>query len=198
MRRNGKENKLDRGVLGLLNNCRTKIQSSNNPFIPLGIFTAVFLLLGGCAGYTLGPSNGLAAGDKKIQITPFLNHTYQPRLGDDVTTALREDIQRDGTYRLATHGDADIIVSGELVRYTRHELNFGSNDVLTVQTYNVDVIARITAHDLAAGTTKNWTNRASTLVRVGSDLASSERQAMPVLAEDLAKHVTDSLVDGAW
>lgn len=80
MRRNGKENKLDRGVLGLLNNCRTKIQSSNNPFIPLGIFTAVFLLLGGCAGYTLGPSNGLAAGDKKIQITPFLNHTYQPRL----------------------------------------------------------------------------------------------------------------------
>lgn len=84
------------------------------------------------------------------------------------------------------------------MRYTRHELNFGSNDVLTVQTYNVDVIARITAHDLAAGTTKNWTNRASTLVRVGSDLASSERQAMPVLAEDLAKHVTDSLVDGAW
>jgi hypothetical protein len=99
---------------------------------------------------------------------------------------------------LATHGGADIVVTGLLQRYNRHELNFGSNDVLIVQTYNVYVSAVITMRDVNAGTTKVWTNTASTLVRVGSDLTSSERQAMPVLAEDLAKHVKDSLVDGIW
>lgn len=170
---------------------------AKNPFTGVGIFTAA-LLLAGCAGYTLGPTNGQDAGGKTVQITPFLNHTFQPRLGEDVTTALRKEIQSDGTYRLATHGDADIVVTGLLQHYNRHELNFGSNDVLTVQTYNVYVSAVITERDVRAGTTKVWTNTASTLVRVGSDLTSSERQAMPVLAEDLAKHVTGSLVDGTW
>jgi hypothetical protein len=166
-------------------------------FICLSILS-LGVLLAGCAGYKLGPTNGLAAGEKKVQITPFLNHTFEPRLGDTVTTALRRKIQEEGTYRLASHGDPDIIVSGVLLHYDRHELNFEPHDVLTVQDYRVTVTARITVRDLGAGTTKNWTNTAYTLVRVGSDLPSSERQAMPELAEDLAKHVTDSLVDGSW
>ncbi len=184
-------------VDGWMNYWRRRIRTFRNPFLRSGAFTAT-VLLAGCAGYTLGPTGGQEAGGKTVQITPFLNRTFQPRLGDDVTTALRKDIQSDGTYRLATHGGADIVVTGLLQHYTRHELNFGSNDVLTVQTYNVNVSAMITARDVSAGTTKVWTNTASTLVRVGSDLTSSERQAMPVLAEELAKHVTDSLVDGTW
>lgn len=176
---------------------KTLIHQSNNPFIPLGVFAAATLLLAGC-GYTLGPTNGLAAGDKTVQITPFLNHTFEPRLGDAVTTALRKNIQTDGTYHLATHGEADLVVTGVLSHYNRHVLNLGSNDVLTVQTYDVSVVAEMTARDVNAGTTKHWTNTATTLVRVGSDLTSSERQAMPVLAGELAKHVTDSLVDGTW
>ena len=37
-----------------------------------------------------------------------------------------------------------------------------------------------------------------TTLRVGSDLTSSERQAIPLAAEDLARHVTSLLVDGEW
>jgi hypothetical protein len=146
----------------------------------------------------LGPTNGLAAGEKKIQITPFLNHTLQPRLGDAVTTALRRSIQRDGTYRLATHNDADIVVTGVVTKYDRHELNFEPHDVLTVKDYRVSMTARITARDVATGNTTNWVSTAYTLVRVGSDLTSSERQEMPVLADEMAKNVTGSLVDGSW
>lgn len=156
------------------------------------------IFLAGCAGYTLGPTNGTIAGEKKIQITPFLNHTLEPRLGDAVTTALRKSIQQDGTYRLATHGDADIIVTGVLTHYVRHELNFEPHDVLTVQDYRVSLTARITALNTTTGNTTTWTNTAYTLVRVGSDLTSSERQAMPVLAEAVAKNVTGLLVDGSW
>jgi hypothetical protein len=174
------------------------IHSSKNPFILLFAGLATALVLAGCGGYTLGPTNGLTAGDKKIQITPFLNQTMQPRLGDAVTTALRRSIQRDGTFRLATHGDADIVVTGVLTKYIRHELNFEPHDVLTVQDYRVSVTARITARDVTTGNTTNWTSTAYTLVRVGADLTSSERQAMPVLADEVAKNVTDSLVDGSW
>lgn len=174
------------------------IHSSKNLFILLTACLTAVLLVAGCAGYKLGPTNGVVAGEKKIQITPFLNHTLEPRLGDAVTTAVRQSIQRDGTYRLASHGDADIVVTGVVTKYTRHELNFEPHDVLTVQDYRVSVTAQITARDVSTGNTTNWTSTAYTLVRVGSDLSSSERQAMPVLADELAKNVTGSLVDGSW
>ena len=37
-----------------------------------------------------------------------------------------------------------------------------------------------------------------TTVRVGSDLPSAERQAVPVLAEDFARNATTLLAEGTW
>jgi hypothetical protein len=187
--------RLDKWIIGWMDKCPRGIHSSIHPIILLSVAA---LLLSGCGGYTLGPTNGLVAGEKKIQITPFFNHTLEPRLGDAVTTSLRHSIQRDGTYHLATRGDADIIVTGTLTHYQRHELNFEPHDVLTVQDFRVSVTAQITARDTSTGKSTNWTTTAYTLVRVGSDLTSSERQAMPLLADELAKNVTGSLVDGTW
>src|SRR5215469_11489417 len=105
---------MDKWINGCVNRGAI-IHLPNNPLI-LVFCILVASLLSGCAGYQLGPTNGLEAGQKTIQITPFLNHTLEPRLGDAVTTALRLRIQRDGTYRLASHGGADIIVTGVLTR----------------------------------------------------------------------------------
>ena len=167
----------------------------------LRLLSAGLLLLafGGCAGYRLGPTNGLAAGQKTVQLSPFTNRTLEPHLSDAVMTALRRDLQQDGTYRLATHGRADVIVSGVVTRYTRHELSFVPNDVLTVRDYLVSLTAQVTARD--ADTSKVLFDRlltGSTMVRVGSDLTSAERQALPLMAEDLAQKVTALLVDGSW
>lgn len=160
----------------------------------------LLLLLTGCAGYQLGPTNGVNAGEKSIRINPFSNQTLEPRLGDAVTTALRRNVQNDGTYHLSTHGDADIVVTGVLTRFTRHELSFVPKDVLTVKDYRIMVTAQVTAREVTSGKIifekKDVTGY--TLVRVGSDLSSAERQAVPLLADDLAKNVTAMLVDGSW
>jgi hypothetical protein len=158
---------------------------------------ATALLLCGCAGYTLGPGNGLAARDKSIRIAPFANQTLEPRLGDAVMSALRKHLQRDGTYRLSTRGSADIVVSGVISDYSRHELSLLPNDVLTVNDYRVNVTAQVTVRDAGTGRVLlDQPVKGYTLVRVGTDLTSAERQAMPLLAEDLAKNVTALLVDG--
>src|SRR5438552_7767400 len=60
------------------------------------------LLLTGCAGYKLGPTNGVIARDKSVQFNPFGDQTLQPRLSDAVAQQLRKELQRDGTYSLAT------------------------------------------------------------------------------------------------
>jgi hypothetical protein len=159
----------------------------------------VFLLFTGCAGYRLGPTNGVNAGEKSIRINPFSNQTLEPRLGDAVTTALRRNLQNDGTYHLSTHGDADIVVTGVLVRFNRHELSFVPKDVLTVKDYRIFVTAQVTAREASGKIIfENKPFTGYTLVRVGSDLASAERQAVPLLADDLAKNVTAMLVDGSW
>jgi len=36
------------------------------------------------------------------------------------------------------------------------------------------------------------------LMRVGSDLPSAERQTIPLVATDLARQITSLLVDGDW
>ena len=153
----------------------------------------------GCAGYRLGPANGEVAGEKSVEVRPFINQTLEPRLGDAVTAALRRNLQHDGTYRLATRGGADIVVTGVITRYTRHELSLLPNDVLTAQDYRVNATAQVTARDRATGKIIfDKSVSGYTLVRVGADLTSAERQALPLLAEELAKSATALLVDGGW
>src|SRR5215469_5730137 len=62
---------------------------------------AAAFLAAGCAGYRLGPVNDETAGARSVQVLPFNNQTLQPRLGDAVTQAVREQVQTDGTYHLA-------------------------------------------------------------------------------------------------
>ena len=157
------------------------------------------LALSGCAGYRLGPTNGLAAGEKSVQINPFSNKTLEARLGDAVNAALHKSFQHDGTYRLATHDDGDIILSGVITGYQRYELSLGQSDVQTVRDYRVEVTAQVTVRDRSTGKViLDKTVSGFALMRVGSDLTSDERQLLPVLADDFAKNATALLVDGSW
>jgi hypothetical protein len=153
----------------------------------------------GCAGYRLGPTNGVAAGAMSIQINSFQNQTSEPRLIEPVITALRRNLQQDGTFRLATKGEGDVVVSGVLLHYYREGLSFEPRDVVTVRDFRATLTAKVTAIQRSTG--KTLVEReviGRTTIRMGADLGSAERQAVPSLAEDLAKNVTALLVDGSW
>jgi hypothetical protein len=153
----------------------------------------------GCAGYRLGPTNGLTAGSQSIQVNPFSNETLEPRLSDPVTTALRRNFQKDGTFRVDTRGGGDIILTGVLVRYERDAISFQPRDILTGRDFEVRVVAKVTATERSSGRLlldREVVGR--TAIRSGADLPSAERQAAPVLADDLARNITSLLVDGTW
>jgi hypothetical protein len=163
------------------------------------VIGAAAVLLAGCAGYHLGPVNGAVAGGKSIEVLPFNNQTLQPRLGDAVTQALRERLQVDATYHLATHGPGDVTVSGVITRYNREGLSYLNSDVTTTENYRVGIVAHVVAHDRATGKVLLDKNvNGYTLINVGTDLADSERQSLPLLAEDLARNITELLTEGAW
>ena len=153
----------------------------------------------GCAGYRLGPTNALEAGAKSVQITPFLNHSPEPGLADEVTAAVRKSVQRDGTFRLATRGDSDLVVTGVINSYQRREISLSREELRTVRDYQVVITAQVVIRERATG--KVLLDRAvngDAVLRVGADLGASERQLVPQLADDLAKRITGLLVDGSW
>jgi hypothetical protein len=82
------------------------------------------LALSGCAGYRVGPSNGDRAGEKTVQVMPFANQSSEPRLGDNATAALRKEIQRDATFRLASNEPGDIVVNGIITQLLRIGVSF--------------------------------------------------------------------------
>lgn len=153
----------------------------------------------GCAGYRLGPTGGQVAGARTVEVRPLANQTVEPRLGEAVTGALRRELQRDGTFRLTTREAGDIVVTGVITRFERREVSFLPDDVLTVQDYRVDVTARITARERTSGRVLlDQPVSGQTLVRVGTDMSSAERQALPLLARDLARNIVTLLAEGGW
>jgi hypothetical protein len=152
----------------------------------------------GCA-YRLGPANGEVAGAKSVRVDLFRNETYEPRLTQAVGTALRRTLQQDGTYRLSTRGDADIVLSGVITRYQRSGISFEPRDVITPRDFQITMTAQVTAMERQTGRVLvDREVRGRTTIRIGADLARVERQTVPTLAEDLARNVTSVLVDGSW
>lgn len=156
----------------------------------------VFCALSGCA-YRVGPTNGFQAGSRSIQISPFENKTTEPRLIEAVNFAMRRQLQQDGTFALDTRNEGDIVVTGTIISYVRHSLSFQSRDVLTPRDYRITITAHVVARD--RGTGKTLLDRrveGHSDIRVGPDLVSAERQALPLVAAALARNATALLVDG--
>ena len=163
------------------------------------IISVLAAALCGCAGYRLGPTNGDVAGSRSISVEPFKNDTVEPRVTDYVSLELRKRLQQDGTFRLETQGDGDIMLRGHITKFDRSELAFQPTDVVTPQDYTLIMVAEVTAVERSTGKTNlNRLITGRTTIRVGSDLASAERQAIPLLAEDLARNAIATLADGSW
>lgn len=155
--------------------------------------------LTGCAGYKLGPTNPDLIG-RSVQVNIFQNKVLEePRLSEAVTASLRKQLQQDGTFTLNTHNDGDIIIDGTIVKYDRAGLSFQPRDILTPRDYRLSMWAVVRARDRNTGKLiLDRRIRGHTTVRVGTDLPTTERQAIPLLAEDLARNVTSLLADGEW
>jgi hypothetical protein len=161
------------------------------------LFLAAFVA--GCAGFKLGPTNGLPAGSRSVEVRSFVNKTREPRITEYLAASLRKQLQQDGSLRLETSGRGDILVTGEIVRFNRTGLSYQNSDVLTPQEYTLTLVAHVMAVNVNTG--KTYVDKAvfgRTYIRIGNDQSSAERQAIPLLADDLARNAVSLLVDGDW
>jgi hypothetical protein len=168
-------------------------------FLTILLSIALPLIVTGCAGYRVGPVNGIPAGSRAVTVQPFQNNTFEPRLSEAVDFALRRRIQQDGTYRLDTQNDGEILVTGVITQLHREALSFQPNDVITPLDYEMRLVATVTATERLTGKRvfkKEFVGHTTIRASANRDLA--ERQSEPTMAEDLARNITSALTEGAW
>mgnify|MGYP000048849505 CR=1 FL=1 len=163
------------------------------------LFFALLVLASGCASYRLGVANPLIPAGYSIQVGLFQNATFQPGLSDSVNGSIRRELHRDGTFELAGSDDCDVLLTGKITAYRRSPVSFRPKDTLSVRDFVVELSTQVKATEKPSG--KLLVDRvitSRTTVRLGDDLASAERQALPLLSSDLAKRTVALLAEGGW
>jgi hypothetical protein len=132
-------------------------------------------------------------------VMPFENRTFEPRVTADLANALRAQLQQEGTYRLSRSDEADVVLTGEVLSIERDEESFSVRDTRILRDYRLEATAHARAVERGTGRVLlDRQVRGHTMLRIQEDVASAERQAMPLLMGNLARNITSLLVDGDW
>ena len=155
------------------------------------------VLFVGCGGYQLGPATpGYLRNVHAIAIPTFTNGTLEPRLEVLVTNTAIKQFQQDGTFRIATADAADATLKADIISVARSPARSVRGNVLSTTEFNLSLIVKYTlvgrdGKQLTAGAVGGGTS-----FFVGSDVNTDQRQAMPLAAEELARHLVSALSEG--
>ncbi len=159
----------------------------------------LFVSLGGCAGYRIGPVQPYYLRDvHRIAVPTFDNKTLQPRIAVLVTDTVIKQFQQDGTYRIVGDDQADAILKGEITRINRAPARSVRGNVLATTEFNLSMRVRYSLVSRSTGKAMTPPREVigSTSFFVGPDITSDERQALPLAAEELAVHLVSQLSEG--
>lgn len=169
---------------------------------------SIILFVPGC-GYT---TRSLLPSDlKTIYVSNFKNainisaeqsnvrmyRGYRPGMERDLTKAVNDKFLFDGNLVIATESNADLILAGELIDFSRVALRYDANNNVEeyriTMTVNMDVVNRKTGKTM-------WTEKSfsgETTYRTSGPLAKSENAAVNDAIADLARRIVERTIE-AW
>lgn len=152
------------------------------------------LLAAGCASYRLG--NTLPPGIETVYVPTVVNQTGEPLLEPDVTRAIVQEVQRDGTLRIAEAAAADTRLDVTLVTFQLSPVRFERDSTKTATEYRMRIVADITLYKSSDDTVlvQQRVDGEQTFDFLG-DMASSKIEILPKTSRDLAHHVIESIVE---
>jgi hypothetical protein len=155
-------------------------------------------LLSGCLGYSLGPAKPSTLKNiRKISVTTFRNGTYIPRVEALVTNTIIKQIQQDGTFEVTSIDKADAVLHGTVTHIGRGPARSVRGNVLATTEFNLGITVVWTLYIKGGGPIMGpSTHSGGTSFFVGSDVATDERQALPLATEDLAVRLVSQLTEG--
>lgn len=151
----------------------------------------------GCGGYQLGPATpNYLRNVHAIAVPTFTNNTLEPRLEVLVTNTAIKQFQQDGTFRIVNVDAADATLKAEIIGVGRNPARSVRGNVLSTTEFTLSLTVKYTltgrdGKQLTAGAVSGTTS-----FFVGSDVNTDQRQALPLAAEELARHLVSQLSEG--
>lgn len=162
--------------------------------VPLLLFSS---FLFGCAGYHIGPVTKTSF--HSIAVPMFRNDTLIPQLEAQISNAVIQRLQQDGSLQIEPRSRADVVLHGTVERYDRIALRSLRTDTGVPREFRISITVRVEATDRRTGETvlKSTEVEGTSDVFIGEDQQSAEYQALPLVADDIAKRVAGLIVE-SW
>jgi len=166
------------------------------------LLLSLTLCVAGC-GYHLGgikptPMRRVTT----VAVPTFKNNTILPRIEAQTADAVAKQFQQDGTYRLESSDQADVIVEGTIVSVDRLPMRIFASNVLQTSEFELTlrvkyrVIDRVTGAVLMEGNAVGVTPFFSEADLVNSDLVTNQNMNYPIAAQRMAEHLVSKVAEG--
>lgn len=162
-----------------------------------GAAALCLVLFSGCVGYQLGTM--LPRGIDSVFIPTIVNRSDEPLVETELTRAVVEATQREGSLRIAPREQADAELEVVLNDYRLEPVGYQDRRDSSADEYRVVLEASVVMRRRSDGLVLAQSPRVSgdTSFYFAGDLASAKRMALPAAAEDLAQRIIETVVE-AW
>lgn len=117
------------------------------------LVTLILLIMtgtSGCGVYSAS-SGRVDESIKRVAVQYLENLTPEPDIGVELTDIIVRSLQIDNTLKIASEGESDSIITGQVTRYFRKPVT--ARDDLTVDEYQVQIAVKLTFTIRATGET---------------------------------------------
>lgn len=152
-----------------------------------------------CSGYRLGNIGGTEVqGVQTVYVPVVKNESFEPGLQVMTTNAIIRRFENDGTLQTVNSSGADSELTVTIKKIQRSGTRSDRQNLLRAAEYDVEIIAEATYINRRLGKKifENREVRGKTAYYVQRDLQESERQSLPLAAEDLAYNIVKLVVEG--
>lgn len=155
----------------------------------------VTLLATSCASYRLGSM--LPPEIKTVHVPTFINQTREPQIETETTQKTIQEIQKDGSLKIAARENADTLLTVTLKGYTLDSIRYDRDNATQTKSYRLRLTADVLLTDARTGKViaERPNVRGQTVFEVLGDLTSSKLLALPDAARDLAHNIVETCVE---
>jgi len=163
---------------------------------------ALGMVLCSCANYQMGSTpKGHGLEDVKVLYVPTaVNETDETAVPGPVTNAILQEIDRDGTFRHARKDESDAILEVTVRKIERSPIQQSVEQYLTTLQYQLTITLEYRIYSMKnkkEAVAKSLVNGYTTFF-VQGDQTESQRQALPLAAQNAAQNLVTSLASRGW
>lgn len=165
-------------------------------------FLLPLLALTSCANYKMGstPKPEEFKDVRVLYVPSAVNETDETAVPGPVTNAILQEIDRDGTFRHARKDESDAILEVTVKRIERSPIRQSTEQFLTTLQYQLVLTLEYRLYNLREKkeVLSKSIVQGSTTFFVQGDQTESQRQALPLAAQNAAQNLVTAIANRGW